>query len=64
MTDTQKLKYDLAMSCAFIKTFHSGVTNDRQLLETMTENFKEFYRGCNDYKSLSLNEAIEYMNQD
>lgn len=63
MTDIQKLKYDLAMNCAFIKALRSNATDDKELLETMTKNFKEFYRGCNEYKNLSLDEAVDYMNQ-
>lgn len=63
MNDIQKLKYDLAMNCAFIKTLHSNVVDDKKLLESMTENFKEFYRGCNEYKELCLDEAVDYMKQ-
>jgi len=63
MNDMQKLKYDLAMNCAFIKALRSNATDDKKLLETMAEGFKEFYRGCNGYSALNLNEALEHMNQ-
>lgn len=63
MADIQKLKYDLAMNCAFIKALRSNATKDNKLLEIMTEGFKEFYRGCNEYSELNLAEALELMNQ-
>ena len=48
MTDTQKLKYDLALNCAIAKVLsRDDVVTDEDFLREILEEFKEFYRGYN-----------------
>lgn len=64
MNDVQKLKYDLALNCALVKVLsREDVKTDDDLLKSMLEEFKEFYRGYNTVKELNFDEALDYIRE-